>query len=76
MKKIVSPQQTLIDDVLPLSKTSLYIHSRTGVMLSLWKIKRWVNAGWIHLIAPVGYDRRRKYVLKSEIDRFIKEHTE
>ena len=61
--------------IIQLSEVRSYIHNKTGVMPSLWKIKQWVAAKWIHLLQPAGYDRRHRYVLKSEIDRFIAEHT-
>ena len=64
------------NQIICLSKVKFYIHSKTGVMPPDQKIKRWITAGWISLIQPVGYDHRCRWVLKSEIDKFIKEHTE
>lgn len=75
MKKVYHQIEWIENQIIPLQKVKFYIHSQTGIMPSLWKIKRWIAMGWLRLIQPVGYNRQYKYVMKSEIDKFIKEHT-
>ena len=66
----------MIPDLIKVNSIPAYIHSRTGMMPSLWRVKRWVKAGWIPLVRSPHEDNRFKWTTKSLVDKFISEHKE
>lgn len=67
-------KQKIHPNLIPLSDLRGYIAQQTGVLVQKAALRRWLRNREIKTINP--FDRRKKYITKTEIERFIRKHTQ